>query len=470
MKIKRNFYIKKVIFFLCLFLLISSLTPLAPKVFGLSIEEEKKLGEQFMAQIRGHFELVEDESANQFITDLGYYLTMPLETRPFPFHYYIIKDNTLNAFAGPGGHIFVFSGLIEAMDNLDELAAVLCHELGHVSARHLSQRIEQSKKIGLATMAGILAGALIGGELAGAIMTGSMAAGVQTQLHYSRNDERQADQLGFKYAKLAGFDPAGLISSLTKIQKGQWFGTDKIPAYLMTHPTGPERMANLDAMLSDYRPDAPKEQAVKLKKRFPLFKAIIQAECLDSQQAERLFSLDLEKNPSSYLSHFGLGIVYKNRSQYDLAIHHFKAALKEKPETIPILTNLGEAYQMKGQEREAIQILEKAYDLDAQDRSILFHLAVSYEKLERYEKAIQLFEKLSFLKPVNNEVYYHLGLSYGRLNKLALAHYNFGLYFKKLGEIQKSRFHFRKADSLSGNNPTLRRKINDETKGIGHSQ
>ena len=191
---RKHFHISLVIFGLCLFLLFSDLFLLMPKAFGLSIEEERKLGQQFLAQIREHFELVEDESVNQFVMDLGRYLAMGLETRPFPFHFYIIKDNTLNAFAGPGGHIFVFSGLIEAMDNLDELAAVTCHELAHISARHLSQRIEQSKKIGLATMAGILAGALIGGELAGAIMTGSVAAGIQAQLHYSRNDERQADQ------------------------------------------------------------------------------------------------------------------------------------------------------------------------------------------------------------------------------------------------------------------------------------
>lgn len=455
---------------LCLFMLLSNLSFVTPKTFGLSIEDERKLGQEFVAQIRGYFELVDDESANQFITDLGRYLTMPLETKPFPFHFYIIKDNTLNAFAAPGGHIFAFSGLIEAMDNLDELASVICHELGHVTARHISQRIEQSKKIGLATMAGILAGALIGGELAGAIMTGSMAAGVQTQLHYSRNDERQADQLGFKYAKLAGFDPAGLISSLKKIQKGQWFGTEKIPAYLLTHPTGPERMSNLDSMLTHFKPDPPTKETVQLRKRFPLFKTILRAKCMDSQEAERLFRLDLEKNPSSYLANFGLGIVYRNRSQYDLAIRHFRTALKEKPETIPILTNLGETYQMKGQEREALQVLEKAYDLDNQNRSTLFHLAVSYENLEKYEKAIQLFEKLTYLKPVNNEVYYHLGLSYGRQNKLALSHYNLGFYAKKMRKTQDAKFHFQKADSLSGNNPALKKKIHDAIEGLGPSQ
>ncbi|MBU4426175.1 MAG: M48 family metalloprotease [Desulfobacterales bacterium] len=455
---------------LCLFMLLSNLSFVTPKAFGLSIEVERRLGEEFVAQIRGYFKLVDDEYANQFITDLGRYLTMPLETKPFPFHFYIIKDNTLNAFAGPGGHIFVFSGLIEAMDNLDELASVICHELGHVTARHISQRIEQSKKIGLATMAAILAGALIGGELSGAVMTGAMAAGMQAQLSYSRNDERQADQLGFKYTKLASFDPAGLISSLKKIQKGQWFGTDRVPAYLLTHPTGPERMSNLDSMLTHFKPDPPTKETIQLRKRFPFFKTILRAECMGSQEAERLFHLDLEKDPSSLLAHFGLGIVYREKSEYDRAIRHLKIALKEDPDSISILTNLGQTYHMAGQDREAIPFLEKAFDRDGQSHSTIFLLALSYENLEKYEMAIQLLEKLTYLKPVDNEVYYHLGLSYGRQNRLALAHYNFGLYFSNLRQMQKASFHFQKADSLSDNNPALKKKIHDAIKELGPSQ
>jgi len=133
-------------------------SPLVSNASALSIEDERKMGEEFMAQVVAQLELVNDPFANQYINDLGHYLIEPLETRSFPFHFYIIRDNTLNAFAAPGGHIFVFSGLIEAMDTVDELAAVICHEIGHISARHLAKRIEQSKTIGLATLAGILAG------------------------------------------------------------------------------------------------------------------------------------------------------------------------------------------------------------------------------------------------------------------------------------------------------------------------
>ncbi|MBW1886837.1 MAG: M48 family metalloprotease, partial [Deltaproteobacteria bacterium] len=251
------------------------------KAFSLSIEEEQILGKKFLANMRRHFDLVDDDFANEYMNDLGHYLIKPLETKHFPYRFYIIKNNKLNAFAGPGGHIFFFSGLIEVMEEVDELASVICHEIGHISARHISQRVEQNKKIGLATMAGILAGVLIGGEAAGAITTGAVAAGVQKQLSYSRNDERHADQLGFKYTVEAGFDPSGMITILKKLHQGQYSGADGIPPYLLTHPGGPERMSNIDIMLTNHNRKPETNQTKKFRDLFPFFKIVLRAKYLD---------------------------------------------------------------------------------------------------------------------------------------------------------------------------------------------
>lgn len=460
---KVRFHTYPIILTILLSLLFSPSYILKSNAFALSIEDEKTLGRDFLTQIRRHFELVDDDFTDPFINKLGHYLISPLETKHFPFNFYVIKDNTLNAFAGPGGRIFIFSGLVDVLDSVDELAAIICHEIGHVSARHLAKRIQQSKKIGLATLACIIAGMFLGGKAAGALITGSMAAGIQTQLSYSRDDERQADQLGFKYMQSAGFDPAGMLTTLKKIEKGSWLGTDKVPTYLLTHPCGPERMSNLDTMLSTYSPKCPKVEAARFSALFPLFKTVIRAKCLDSHDAERLFSLELKKTPGSDLPHLGLGIVYKERAEYTRAIYHLKKALETRPDFVPILTTIGKTYQMNGQDKEAVSVLEKALKLDKGSKSALFLLGVSYENLEQYEKAIHLFERLASLRPVKKEVYYHLGLSYGRHNRLALAHYNFGLYFKRLGQPQKARFHFRKADSLCQHNPDLRKKIRRET-------
>jgi len=466
LSLKNHFYAKPIILIAVLCIFLSPFSFWKPKAFALSVEDEKIMGQKFMAYVREHFEFVDNDFANHYINDLGHYLIKPLQPRYFPFNFYVVEENSMNAFAGPGGHIFFFSGLIGSMDTVDELAAIMCHEIGHVSARHIAERIELNKKIGFATLAGILAAVLIGGKAGGGLVAGTMAAGIQTQLNYSRKDERQADQLSFTYMKAGGFDPNGMIVMLNKIQKESWLGTDKVPAYLLTHPTGPERMASLDSMMTNYTPDPPRKETARFRELFPFFKTIVIAKSLDTRNAERLFSLALEKNPDSALSHFGLGIVYSERSEYELAIHHLKKAQEINPDFIPILTSIGEVYQMKGEYRQAISIFEKALQLDGEDKSTLFLLGLSYEHLKEYGKATLLFEKLASFEPVKDEVYYHLGISYGRRDLLAPAHYYFGVYFKKLGQSPKARFHFAKAKELAGNDSALQKKINEAAQGL----
>ncbi len=471
--IKGSIHTKWISCLLVLSLLLLIFFSFQPEAFALSIEDETKMGKEFLYNIRSQFALVEDDYANHYFNELGNYLITPLETKPFPFHFHIIINSDLNAFAAPGGHIFFFSGLIEALDSIDELTAVLCHEIGHVSARHLAQRIDQNKTIGLATLGGILLGILVGGEAGGALITGSMAGGIQAQLHFSRDDERQADQLSFKYMKSLGFNPAGLISALKKIGRERWFGPSKVPPYLLTHPTGPERMSNLDTMLSQFEPQSAPPESARFRSGFSTFRTLVLAETLEPQLAEEHFNDELKKNPGSALPHLGLGIAFMRRNEYDRAIDQLKQAQKLSPDFTPIIANLVRVYQMMGQDRKAITVLEEATKRYSEDSALFYLLAVSYENLEQYEEAIEIFEKLASYKPVKNDIYYHLGISYGRVNKLALAHYNFGIYYKHAGPIQTAIFHFKKAHSLTENDRSLREKIQRESKDLdqrGRSQ
>ena len=466
MRIKARNLMRSVAFLVLACLLPFPALQLRTDAFALSVEEETKAGEKFLAQISKRFQMLDDEFANGYINELGLYLLRPVETKYFPFQFYLIRDNDLNAFAGPGGHIFFFSGLIEVMDRVDELAAVICHEIGHVSARHLSQRIEQNKKIGLMTLAGVLAGALIGGKAGNAIVTGAAAAGMQAQLNYSREDERQADQLGFKYMDASGFDPAGMVSTLKKLDQGRWGGTEGIPPYLRTHPGGPERIANTEVMLSGYAPKDETPETARLRRLFPIFKTVLIAKSMEPQAAERLFLKDLERDPDSVLAHFGLGMIWKERSEYDRAIVFFGKALDASPDALPILINLGETYILKGQGREAVRILRRAFELDPKSGSALFLLGTAYLNLEDYPAAVEIFERLTSMKPIRDEVFYNLGVAYGRQNRLAAAHYNFGLHFKRSRDMKKARFHFEKAGEFSNQDPAFQARIREALKEI----
>jgi len=461
-----HLHYRRSISLLIAFLLCGSPLSFQSKAHALSIEDEWKMGQAFFLQVSNHYELVADPFAVKYINDLGHYLLAPLETRPFPFQFYIISDNTLNAFAGPGGHIFFYAGLIEAMDRVDELAAVMCHEIGHIAARHLSKRIDQTKNIGIGTMAGILAGILIGGPLAAALITGAMAAGMQAKYHYSREDERQADQLSYKYIRPSTFDSKAMIGALNKIQKGNWMGSGKTPEYLLTHPTGPERMSNLESLTSADEPLSLNQEALYFRALYPAFKTIVMAISKEPKDAEIQFQNSLKKDPEAWLPQLGLGIVLMRESKYPEAIIALKKARKEQPEFPPILRTLGEAYFMDGQQKKARGVLKTALELDHGDKAALLLMGTLYEEQGKTEKALRIFKKLSYLKPVRNNVYYHLGVCYGREKQLALAHYNFGIYFKNSGRFQKAMFHFDKAKKMASENAALLEKIRKETDGV----
>jgi len=427
----------------------------------LSPEEETDLGERFLMSLRSHYEFAEYPYIIEYINDLGTYLGRQIEVPYFPLNFYVVKEVSINAFAAPAGHVFIFSGLIRAMDNVDELACVMAHELGHVSARHLASRIERSKKIGMATMAGVLAGILAGGKAAGALVTGSIAAGIQAELGYSRDDERQADQLGFTYAQRSSFDARGMITTLKKIQRERWYGSGDVPPYLLTHPGAPERMATIEAMSQGYEKIADTDKARELRSRFPTFHTMVMALCHDKEDATREFKQRLRTDPESGMAHYGLGLVLERGGFIDESLDHFKAALRIEPGSIPVMFSLGKVYQTNGQYENAISILNKALDLSPKDKEIMSLLALSLQNLELYGQAAKIYERLTFLPPVKNTVYYNLGLVYGRQGKLGLAHYNLGIYFTKLRMKEKALFHFDKAKRLAGSEPALRKKIDE---------
>jgi beta-barrel assembly-enhancing protease len=444
---------------LLLFSMVTAVLLFPATLTALSLEEEEKLGKEFLEDVKRHFSLVEDEFALDYINRLGDHLAGAVENIPFPFRYHLIKKNDLNAFAGPGGHIFFFTGLIESMETVDELAAVASHEMAHITARHLSKRIEQNKRLGLATMAGMLIGALIGGEASSAIIVGSAAAGVQAQLSFSRSDERQADQLGFSYMRNSGFDPSAMIQVLNRMQSAQIYGTDRIPAYLRTHPTGPERMANIDSLLSSGGTPFASDIEKLLREQYPVFRTLLSARYGDSTSVRRRLLGVLEAGPDDALAHFGMGLLEKEASNFGSAVEYLRRALEIRPDLIPVRTHLGEAFHLMGHYERAVSVLEGVLNKEPENRKALFLTASSHQKLHAYSRAARIYESLLSMAPVRNEVYYNLGICYGRMDRLELAHYQFGVFFIKSGAPSKARFHFQKAEELGRNNPAFLDRI-----------
>ena len=135
----------------------------------MSPEDEKRLGKEFMRQVRYALKLEHDVTSNEYIQTLGNKLASQIDTRGQSFTFFLVSDSSINAFAGPAGYIGVHTGLIEAAENEGELSSVIAHEIAHVVQRHLLRSIESSQNMSIATVGALLAAILLGGQVGGQV-------------------------------------------------------------------------------------------------------------------------------------------------------------------------------------------------------------------------------------------------------------------------------------------------------------
>jgi predicted Zn-dependent protease len=332
-----------------------------------------------------------------------------------------------------------------AMESEEELAGVIAHEIAHVSARHISKKIERSKKIGMATLAGAVAGILLGAsgasEAAGAAIVGSSAAGQSASLAFSREDEAQADQIGLENLNRAGYSARGLLLVLKKMRDKQWIGSDQVPAYLLTHPASEDRMAYIDVWIEKYE----KVQTNIDPYPFVRTHTWLIASYGDENAALKKFEADVKTYPKSPLAHYGYGLVLARLENYDDAIDQLKKALERNAFEQYFIRDLGRIYFLSGRYPEALNILESAESFAPNHPKRLFYLGRTQIKLERFMDATVTFEKLISIYPKYSQAYYYLGEAWGRLGKQNYAHYYLGIYYRHISNRKNALFHLEKA-------------------------
>ena len=205
----------------------------------LTPSEELELGRSLLREIRRVMPLVDDPEITFYIDALGRRLASNAPDASGTFHFLTIDNSQVNAFAMPGGIVGVHTGLIVAARDEAELAAVIGHEIAHITQRHIARMYARGRDInfatGLAILAGILA-ASIDPELGQAAIAGGMAFGMQSQIDYTRSNEAEADRVGIQILTSAGFDPHAMADFFERMQELNRGAHDAIPEYLRTHP------------------------------------------------------------------------------------------------------------------------------------------------------------------------------------------------------------------------------------------
>jgi beta-barrel assembly-enhancing protease len=216
---------------------------------GISTQQEVQMGQDEAAQINQQLPLVSDPEANRYVNLLGDQLASHTSRADLNWHFYIVDSKEVNAFAVPGGYIYVNRGLIDRTDRMDELAGVLGHEIGHVVLRHTVKQMEkaQGANIGV-TLACVLTN-VCNSQIAQA---GIQVAGSAVFAKFDRQDEAQADQQAVINTIAAGIDPHGVVTMFEKLLAERKSNPDAVSAFFATHPGEEDRIVATQAAINRY--------------------------------------------------------------------------------------------------------------------------------------------------------------------------------------------------------------------------
>ena len=336
---------------------------------------EKRVGESIMRDIRLHEPTyVGDPEINAYFNRLGARLVAQSAEARQDFQFFVLRDATLNAFAMPGGYIGVHTGLIMASQSESELASVLAHEISHVTQHHLARQLgaqSQAQLPILLSLAVAILAARSNADIAQGALLAGQAAGIQNQLNYSRDFEREADRLGLELLERAGFDVRGMASFFERLQKYGRLYENNAPGYLRTHPLTTERIADMENRIQPrpYRQVSDSLEYLLVRAKLKAGEGTPQDALADfeSQLREHKFS-------SEIATRYGLAIAHLRVGNFSAAQQQMMELRRLKANSAMIESLDAELLKRQNDLAGALNILRPALARFPQERGLAYAL------------------------------------------------------------------------------------------------
>ena len=404
--------------------------------------DEQYIGEQIMREVAVSDEVLQDIEVIDYLNALGNKLAAASPDKQQKFNFFVVQDNSINAFALPGGVIGVHTGLLLATNSESELASVLGHEIGHVTQRHMARMLAKQKTDTFKNIAGIALALLVARanpELANGALATASAAGVQRQLDYTREHEREADRVGLSILDAAGFDARAMPAFFTTLQRGTRFSDGAAPSFLRTHPLNAERIADVSN-----RVETMPYKQVADSLEFNLVKAKLRASTGLAQGAIDQFEDNIKEGrfASETAEHYGLALAMLRKNDLTGAqnqVKWLKTNAQQYNGNNAFIENLFARLEVaRNNPPAAASQYAKSLALFPTHRSLIYGYAEHFLAINQPEKAIQIIHDKQAIYP--NDAYFYdiLAKAYTVKNKNLLR-------FQAQGESYYRQYNLKRA-------------------------
>ena len=413
----------------------------------LSPADERELGALYMRQIRAYMPVIDDPEVEDYIQSLGYSLVSSSNEGNSNFYFFVISDPTINAFAIPGGYIGVNSGLITNTDAESELASVVAHEIAHVTQRHIARAIAAAEGSQYATLAAILAGILIGtqnSQAGQAAVAGAAAASTQSQIDFTRTNEKEADRVGIGMLARAGYDPRAMPTFFEKLAIASRYYS-KPPEFLSTHPVTNSRISDSRGRAEQF----PHKQFVN-SDSYELTRAKLQASTTNDP-ARLLASYDArlkeKKKGGNSAAKYGRALVLARLGKPQRAIEELRKLVSAHPERVRFRAALAKQLLASGNTKQALTTYEDAYGLFPDSKLLIHGYMNALIRDGQGEKALAILDDYSRVSFKDAALYRLEAEAFRQTGRVMSSRMALAEHYYRYGELEAAIHQLRLASN-----------------------
>lgn len=383
--------------------------------------QEQAIAEQILREVAISPDVLQDAEITDYLQALGARLVANGPDKRQKFYFFVVQDTSINAFAMPGGVIGVHTGLILGANTESELASVLGHEIGHVTQRHLARILAAQKYDTFKNVAGIALALLLSRsnpQLASGAFTTVSALGVQNQLDYTRDHEREADRIGLQILDSGGFDVRGMPSFFQTLQRGTRF-EGSAPSFLRTHPLTSERIADVAN-----RVEQMSYRQVSDSLEFHFVRAKLRATNTTPETAIALFEQNIREHRFNHeaAEHYGLAVAFLRKRAFD-KVETELTWLRENASAHPMIENLAAKLAVaRNNPQRAESQFASALERYPDNRALIYGYAEHFLAIRQPEKVVRLVQSKQTLYPDDPYLYDLLAKAFTMQNKVLLSH------------------------------------------------